>query len=149
MAGSSSSEASECTENESTDCETIEMDEIEVVEEEEPTTDDDSDEDGPQNVDDDGGFLVPDGYKVLAEPPSDFSIKNLKTLGVRVAMKWPYGDTVGWDIGKIKQLITRAGPNKGRYEIRFEDGIEYFWPKEPTSQYGRQKKWVLIAASKK
>lgn len=149
VAGSSSSEASECTENESTDCETIEMDEIEVVEEEEPTTDDDSDEDGPQNVDDDGGFLVPDGYKVLAEPPSDFSIKNLKTLGVRVAMKWPYGDTVGWDIGKIKQLITRAGPNKGRYEIRFEDGIEYFWPKEPTSQYGRQKKWVLIAASKK
>ena len=62
-------------------------------------------------------------------------------------MKWPYGDTVGWDIGKIKQLITRAGPNKGRYEIRFEDGIEYFWPKEPTSQYGLERIegiWPLV-----
>jgi hypothetical protein len=75
----------------------------------------------------------------------NFSVASLKTFKLKIALKWPFGDEFGWEIGKIIKLVTRAGRHKGSFVIRFEDGIEYYWPKLPNSQYGGTKDWVLIA----
>ena len=58
-------------------------------------------------------------------------------------MKWPFRDCVGWEIGKVIQFATLAGINKGRWLIKIEGGVKYYWFKEPNSEYGRNKKWVL------
>ena len=61
---------------------------------------------------------------------------------LKIALKWPFGDCVGWEIGELKVIqlfATRVGINKGRWLFKFEDGVEYYWPKEPNSAYGRNK----------
>lgn len=121
---------------------------IEVTDEGEATTDEsssDSDGEGPSNVDDNGHFKKPDGWTMLSDPPeaSAFTIANLRALGMWVALKWPYGDEFGWEIGEFVRVIDK-GKYKGCYEIHFEDDIEYFWPKEPNSEYGPSRKWVLL-----
>jgi len=144
-AASSADEEEEDTENEGTDCDTEEMGEIEVVSESEPDSDDASEEEGPQNVDDHGNFEVPDGMHVLPKPPVNFSVASLKAFKLKIALKWPFGDEFGWEIGKIIKLVTHAGRHKGSFVIRFEDGIEWYWPKLRDFQYGGTKAWVLIA----
>ena len=122
-AASSADEEEEDTENEGTDCDTDEMDEIEVVSESEPDSDDESEDEGPENADEHGNFEVPDGMHVLPQPPVNFSVASLKTFKLKIALKWPFGDEFGWEIGKIIKLVTRAGQHKGSFVIRFEDGI--------------------------
>ena len=95
--------------------------------------------------DDHGNFEVPDGMCVVPKPPVNFSVASLKALKLKIALKWPFGDKFGWEIGKIIKLVTHTGQHKGSFVIRFEDGIEWYWPKLRDSQYGRTKDWVLTA----
>ena len=108
----------------------------------EVTLDDDSDAAGPENVDKDGNLEVPQGQRMLNRPPAPLNFAAVRRL--KIALKRPFGDCVGWEISKVIQFVTRAGINKGRWLIKFEDGVEYYWPKEPSSEYGRNKKWVLL-----
>ena len=91
----------------------------------------------------------------MEKPPSDFSIENLKALGLLIALKWPYGkDLFGWEIGRFLRICPerkkgRLPKHRGCYEIRFDsDDVEYFWPKRPTSEYGADCWWVLIKEEK-
>ena len=116
----------------------------------EVSTDSESDADGPPNVDMDGNFECPDGYVVVDAPPTDFFVENLKAHGLMVALKRPYGkDLFGSEIGNFLQICPerkkgRLQKHRGCYEILFEDDVEYFWPKRPTSDYGCERWWVLI-----
>ena len=124
------------------------MDDIEVEEEEavsEDDSDDDDDAGGPDNIDANGFFVAPKGYDVLSQPPSDFSLRNLKKLRVRLAIKWPYGDDWGWVIGNFKKMST-SGKHKNAFVIRGDDGVQTYWPKEPNCEYGADRKWVLTCA---
>ena len=67
-------------------------------------------------------------------------------MRLKLAIKWPYGDEWGWVIGTFKRMSTNA-KYKHAFVITWEDGEQSYWPKEPTAQYGTNKKWVLIRAS--
>ena len=91
-------------------------------------------------------LLAPlDGYGVDSVEDlkmlEDKHISELRFETPQIALKWPLRDCVRWEIGKV----THAGQHKGSFVMRFEDGIEYYWPKLPNSQYGGTKDWVLIA----
>jgi hypothetical protein len=74
---------------------------------------------------------------------ADRSDGNFKRLGYRLALKWPYGDDWGWVIGNFKKVCT-SGHYKGHFVMRWEDGEETYWPKEPRTTYGPDRKWVLL-----
>jgi hypothetical protein len=76
------------------------MDDLEIDEEHPPSTEESEVEDctGPENVDENDCFVVPDGYEVVDAPPFDFTLRNLKQLNLRLALKWAYGEMWGWPI---------------------------------------------------
>ena len=47
------------------------------------------------------------------------------------------------EIGEFKK-ITPSGKFKGCFEVEYEDGAVQHWPREPNSEYGPTKKWVLM-----
>ena len=121
-------------------------DDIELIDDGEVSTDeslDSDDEKGPENVDNDDNFVLPKEYTQLDEPPFDFSVKNLKRLRVRIALKWPYGTEWGWEIGTFQRL-QQKGRWRNHFVMRWEDGKESYLPKPARAEYGRTKQWVLL-----
>jgi hypothetical protein len=120
--------------------------EVELSEEDDDADAEDTEDDtgdGPQHVDKHGNFVLPEAFELVEEPPFDQSLSNFKRLGYRLALKWPYGDDWGWVIGNFKQVCT-SGHYKGHFVMRWEDGEETYWPKEPRTTYGPDRKWVLL-----
>ena len=83
---------------------------------------------------------------MLDAPPFLFTVQNLKHLNLQLAVKWPFGDKFGWEIGRFKKLAS-SGPHRNSFVIKFEDNLEVYWPREPNTEYGSNKKWVLIQRS--
>ena len=71
-------------------------------------------------------------------------MKNITRQKFKLAIKWPYGEYWGWVIGTVRKL-RKGQQYKNHFEVRWEDGIVTYWPKEPNSEYGTNKKWVLVA----
>ena len=125
------------------DMDDVEVDSDVLSEEDSDGVTDDEDCDGPQHVDKNGNFVLPQGYELIEEPPYDQPVTNLQRRGYKLGLKWPYGHQFGWVIGNFKKIQT-SGQYTGYYVIRWQDGDETYWPKEPRAEYGPQRKWVLI-----
>ena len=79
--------------------------------------------------------------KISKTPP--FTLRDLKRRSLKLASKWAYGDKWGWAIGTFKKMST-VSAFRNHFVIKWEDGMETYWPKSPNSEYGSDQKWVLI-----
>ena len=100
---------------------------------------------GPQNVDSEGNFIAPEGTQPLDRPPAPMTLALLKKRRIRVGVKWPFGDEVGWEMGSFTKFDS-SGPHKGEYTVQFEDGQVVWFPVPPLKEYGStvDKRWVLV-----
>lgn len=108
---------------------------------------DDSDGEGagPDNVDDSGNFIAPEGTVALETPPANMTLAVLKARKIRVGIKWPFGDQIGWEMGRFTKFAS-SGPHKGEFTVQFEDGVLVWFPLPPSVEYGPtvDKRWVLV-----
>ena len=100
---------------------------------------------GPGNVDDQGNFVAPEGMHPLERPPSPMTLAVLKKRKIMVGVKWPFGDEVGWEMGRFTKFDA-TGKHKGEYSVKFEDGQLVWFPVPPVDEYGGtvDKRWVLV-----
>ena len=91
----------------------------------------------------------PNGWIMHSQPPVTFTVANLNALGMHAALKWKYkgpcGDLWGWKIGEF-QKVTEKWKYKGCYEVQYDDQSVHHWPKDPDSEHGLTKKWVLLTS---
>ena len=100
---------------------------------------------GPDNVDDKGNFVAPEGTQPLERPPDPMTLAILKKRKIMVGVKWPFGDEVGWEMGRFTKFDA-SGKHKGECSVRFEDGQVVWFPVPPLDAYGStvDKRWVLV-----
>lgn len=100
---------------------------------------------GPTNVDDHGNFVAPEGTVPLDVPPAPLTLRNLRSRGIRLGLRWPFGDEVGWELGDFTKYDSQ-GTHKGEFTVRFEDGQVVWFPVPPLAEYGctADKRWCLF-----
>ena len=100
---------------------------------------------GPSNVDDDGNFIPPEGTLPLDLPPTPMTLQILKARGIRLALRWPFGDEIGWELGNFTKYDTK-GAHRDKYTVQFDDGQEVWFPVPPLAEYGCtvDKRWCLF-----